>query len=124
VSASPEATAEATAQDSVDHSGRQSSWGIRDKETGETVLETFDRKVVDALNTAKYEAVPVGQHLAQLNRQGRNAERTEVVASETDERPVRAEAPARTFPEFVRRQGLKPSQLKRNSPQWNALREQ
>jgi hypothetical protein len=31
------------------------------------VLETFDKKKVDALNTDKYEAVPIQQHLASLN---------------------------------------------------------
>lgn len=43
------------------------SWVIRDKATGEVIMETFDRKKVDALNTAKYEAVPIQQHLASLN---------------------------------------------------------
>ncbi len=44
------------------------SWVIRDKETGEVVMETFDRKKVDALNTAKYEAVPAREYLEGLNR--------------------------------------------------------
>ncbi|ASZ72162.1 hypothetical protein vBPaePE220_00022 [Pseudomonas phage vB_PaeP_E220] len=44
------------------------SWVIRNKETGEVVAETFDRKKVDALNTEKYEAVPIQQHLASLNK--------------------------------------------------------
>ncbi len=43
------------------------SWIIRDKATGEAVMETFDRKKVDALNTKKYEAVPAGQHLIETN---------------------------------------------------------
>ena len=43
------------------------SWVIREKETGKVVLETFDRKNVDALNTQKYEAVPIREHLAGLN---------------------------------------------------------
>ncbi|MCA9232891.1 MAG: diguanylate cyclase [Planctomycetales bacterium] len=45
----------------------KSGWIIRDKETGESVLETWDKKKVDALNTDRYEAVPAGQHLAELN---------------------------------------------------------
>lgn len=47
---------------------RTASWVIREKATGAVVMETFDRKKVDALNTAKYEAVPVQEHLASLNR--------------------------------------------------------
>ena len=43
------------------------SWVLRDKATGEVVMETFDKKKVDALNTAKYEAVPIQQHLGELN---------------------------------------------------------
>ena len=46
---------------------RTASWVIREKATGAVVMETFDRKKVDALNTAKYEAVPVEQHLASIN---------------------------------------------------------
>lgn len=47
---------------------RTASWVIRNKETGEVIAETFNRKVVEALNTAKYEAVPIGEYLASLNR--------------------------------------------------------
>ena len=43
------------------------SWVIRNKETGEVVLETSDKAKVNALNTAKYEAVPIGDHLASIN---------------------------------------------------------
>jgi hypothetical protein len=44
------------------------SWVVREKTTGTVLFETFDRKKVDALNTARYEAVPIGQYLASLNR--------------------------------------------------------
>lgn len=44
------------------------SWVIREKATKAVVCETFNRRVVDALNTAKYEAVPIQQYLAELNR--------------------------------------------------------
>lgn len=47
---------------------RDSSWVIRNKVTGEVVMETFDRAKVDALNTAKYEAVPIREYLASLNK--------------------------------------------------------
>lgn len=43
------------------------SWVIREKGTGNVVMETFDRKKVDALNTAKYEAVPILEHLQSIN---------------------------------------------------------
>lgn len=45
------------------------SWVIRDKATGEAVLETSDRAKIDALNAAKYEAVPIKDHLASINGQ-------------------------------------------------------
>lgn len=45
------------------------SWVVRNRETGDTVLETFDRNVIEALNAEKYEAVPAQQHLAELSRQ-------------------------------------------------------
>lgn len=53
--------------ESTDGHGTQASWVIRNKETGESVMETFDRKKVQYLNTEKYEAVPVRQHLAEAN---------------------------------------------------------
>lgn len=45
------------------------SWVIKDKSTGTVVMETFDQKKVEALNTAKYEAVPIQEHLSGLNAQ-------------------------------------------------------
>jgi hypothetical protein len=46
---------------------RTASWVVRNKDTGEVVMETFDKRVVDALNTAKYEAVPIGEYLGSIN---------------------------------------------------------
>jgi hypothetical protein len=43
------------------------SWVLRDKETKAVVTETFDPKKVAALNTEKYEAVPIQQYLGELN---------------------------------------------------------
>jgi len=43
------------------------SWVIKNRTTGEVILETFDKKKVDALNTDKYEAVPIIEHLASLS---------------------------------------------------------
>lgn len=43
------------------------SWVIREKDTGKVIMETFDKKKVEALNTKKYEAVPIQEHLASLS---------------------------------------------------------
>ena len=49
-------------------SGRPTaSWVIRDKASGNVLMETYDKAKVDALNTEKYEAVPIQQHLIELN---------------------------------------------------------
>jgi hypothetical protein len=47
---------------------KTASWVIREKGTGKVMFETFDKKKVDALNTAKYEAVPIMEYLASLNK--------------------------------------------------------
>lgn len=46
---------------------KTASWVIKNKATGAIIAETFDPKIVAALNTAKYEAVPIHKHLASLN---------------------------------------------------------
>lgn len=46
------------------------SWIIRNRVTGEVIAETWLPHVVAALNIAKYEAVPVLQHLQEVNRPG------------------------------------------------------
>ena len=46
---------------------KTTSWVIRENGTGKVMFETFDKKKVDALNTSKYEAVPILEHLASLN---------------------------------------------------------
>lgn len=43
------------------------SWIIREKSNGNVVMETFSAKIVAALNTAKYEAVPVQDYLGSIN---------------------------------------------------------
>lgn len=48
---------------------KESSWIIREKDGGKVILETFDKKKVDALNTEKYEAIPAYEYLTQLNEQ-------------------------------------------------------
>ncbi len=44
------------------------SWILRNKITKEVICETFDPSKVTALNTEKYEAVPIQEYLGSLNR--------------------------------------------------------
>lgn len=46
---------------------KSASWVIKNKETGEILFETFDRNIVDKLNTMNYIAVPILQYLQELN---------------------------------------------------------
>ncbi len=50
------------------HAGRPASWVVREIATGRPVLETYSLRVVERLNTAKYEAVTILSHLEGLNR--------------------------------------------------------
>lgn len=43
------------------------SWVIREKATGRVIMETFNAAMVQALNTTKYEAVPILGYLQSLN---------------------------------------------------------
>ena len=44
------------------------SWIIREKATRKVLFETYNPAWIKALNTTKYEAVPVKEYLASLNR--------------------------------------------------------
>lgn len=44
------------------------SWVIRDRVSGKVLFETFNPKIVAALNTSRYEAVPILEYLQSLNR--------------------------------------------------------
>lgn len=44
-----------------------SSWVITRKADGAIIMETFNAAIVRALNTERYEAVPILQHLQRLN---------------------------------------------------------
>lgn len=44
------------------------SWVILEKNSRKVLFETFDRRKVDALNTTRYEAIPIGEYLESLNR--------------------------------------------------------
>lgn len=47
---------------------KNSSWVIKDKLTGEILFETFQKSLVDKINKDKYVAVPILQHLQELNQ--------------------------------------------------------
>lgn len=51
-----------------DSLNQTASWVIRNKATHEVIMETFDTRKVNALNTAKYEAVPIYDYLQEVNR--------------------------------------------------------
>lgn len=67
------------------------SWVIREKSTGTVIMETLDRKKVAALNTAKYEAVPIGEYLAALNARVPSEQRCDPICF--DGRTKMAECP-------------------------------
>jgi len=46
---------------------RTASWVLREKGTGRVIAETFDPEKVARLNTVRYEAVPILDHLVGLN---------------------------------------------------------
>lgn len=53
---------------------RTASWVIRNRWTKEVVCETWSEKFVTAINMEKYEAIPIGDYLAEINyriREGR-----------------------------------------------------
>lgn len=46
---------------------KAASWVIIEKSTGKVIMETFDKRKIDALNTEKYKAVPILEYLVGLN---------------------------------------------------------
>jgi acyl-ACP thioesterase len=48
---------------------RTASWVIVNTETNEPVCETYSDKLVQALNTNKYKAVPILEWLQSINKQ-------------------------------------------------------
>jgi hypothetical protein len=44
------------------------SWVIVRREDGQAVLETFNRRVADAINRERYDVIPAGEYLGRLNR--------------------------------------------------------
>lgn len=79
------------------------SWVIREKGTGKVVMETFDPKKVEALNTQRYEAVPAYQHLVEVNDPnslaGRVARGEEIKAEQQIVAPSRESTLPQPMPE-------------------------
>lgn len=99
VSSSAQPSAAKNDSGRTDSLARTASWAIRNKETGEVVAETFDRARVDALNTQKYEAIPIQEHLASLIQPTHAATAPEQSRSVQDQLSEQSEAePERAEP--------------------------
>lgn len=48
---------------------KATSYVIRDRETKRAQLEFYNPKLIDSVNTDKYEVVTIGQHLAEQSHQ-------------------------------------------------------
>ena len=46
---------------------KTASWVIIEKRSGKAILETFSQKVVNAINTEKYNAIPISEYLVSIN---------------------------------------------------------
>jgi hypothetical protein len=66
---------------------RTASWVIRDKATKTPVMETFNPATVDRLNTDKYEAVPIGQYLGEINGKAKPAAAIDTTAARQEPAP-------------------------------------
>ena len=67
---------------------KTASWVVRRLENGEVLFETFNPRILDVLNTDKYEAVPIMDYLIGLNRKIKSGSvgYTGSYTVETDER--------------------------------------
>ena len=52
---------------------KTASWVIQEIASGKVIMETFNPKVVEALNTDKYRATPILEYLQKLNRELKTA---------------------------------------------------
>jgi len=53
------------------------SWVAVSKETGQPVLETFEKQTADAIDKSKYDVLPAGEYLGNLNKQIREGQAPE-----------------------------------------------
>lgn len=68
------------------------SWVIREKGTGRVIMETFDPKKVSALNTQKYEAVPIQEYLGSINGRQRDEEPGQVTEARREYSELKRQA--------------------------------
>lgn len=47
---------------------RSASVVVVERETGRVVCELFDRRLIEQINTSRYEAIPIQTYLASLNK--------------------------------------------------------
>ena len=47
---------------------KSNSWIIRNKTTGAVIMETWNKKLIAAINTDKYEAIPAFDYLVNLSK--------------------------------------------------------
>lgn len=47
---------------------KSASWVVVRRDTGEVILETFNPGIASAINTGRYEAVPILQWLVRINQ--------------------------------------------------------
>jgi hypothetical protein len=85
--APPASSTEPSPSTSDSSLNRTASWVLRDKETKTAVMETFDPKVVERLNTDKYEAVPIGQYLGEINGRPKTAPAIDTSVARADAAP-------------------------------------
>lgn len=56
------------------------SWVIIKRSTGKAVLETFSKKIADAINTKKYEVLTTLDYLVRLNQRVAKGDYSGIVA--------------------------------------------
>lgn len=81
---------------------RTASWVIRDKATKAPIMETFNPELVGKLNTDKYEAVPIGQYLGEINGRPKPAVDTAKATPEPAPEGIKQASAAVAKPEDAR----------------------
>jgi hypothetical protein len=119
----PEQQSQADIPQSVDATGKQASWVIKNKQTGEVILETFDPAKVQALNRDKYEAVPIADHLASLSQSAQPVSQPAQPGTTGEGAGVsRPTQVASEFWSFAKSKGFTPAQIKIGTPEHAALK--
>jgi hypothetical protein len=56
-----------------------SSWVIVEKHTGKAIIEIFDKRIIEFINSEKYEAKAIRQYLAHFNAKIQEQKRRQTV---------------------------------------------